>query len=98
MCLCVRDSHETSASSMTAGFLFPPRPWAQRAYFLHAMRGGGLRRGSEPPSRDGRCLLWVLGCRARLHGEGPGQSLRHLLPLYRFLQRSRASQYKLNEL
>eukprot|EP00439_Symbiodinium_sp_Y106_P046908 s385_g6.t1 len=43
-------------------------PWAQRAYFLHAMRGGGLR--------------------ARLHGEGPGQSLRHLLPLYRFLQRS----------
>ena len=45
-----------------------------------------------------RATAWCFALlrRARL-GEGPGQSLRHLLPLYRFLQRSRAPQHKLNE-
>ena len=75
---------------------WPSRPWAQRAYFLHAMRGGGLRSlafwlslaSFSVVPRETQSVL----CRARLHGEGPGQSLRHLLPLYRFLQRSLGTQ------
>ena len=75
MCLRVRDSHETFPAIMYGIPPGRPRPWAQRAYFLHAMRGGGLRR--RAPRRH-HAFPFVYGGRC---GAGPGCMARVLASL-----------------